>query len=148
MRDVLFRGKRVDNGEWVYGDVIHNGVDADGCLVEYKEGDSLICMVEIQDKLCLIRAVYSDTVGQYTGLMDKNGVKIFDGDRVIVPMYRMENHVPNFMKGTVEWRNGAFHVTWDDEKYGRHFLGYLQDVEVIGNIQENQEMLTGDGQCS
>lgn len=138
MRDVLFRGKRKDNGKWVYGSYLKK---LQYCVVGHLD---VICDNEWGHEY----EVSKDTVGQYTGLMDKNGVKIFDGDRVIVPMYRMENHVPNFMKGTVEWRNGAFHVTWDDEKYGRHFLGYLQDVEVIGNMQENQEMLTGDGQCS
>lgn len=125
MREILFRGKRVDNGEWIIG--YHLVVD--GISYILPEGDFLNGIIQVDPA----------TVGQYTGLLDKNSVKIFEGDRVIVPMYKMYTAGPNFMKGTIEWKNGAFHVTWDDEMYGRHFVGYLEGVEVIGNIFDNLE---------
>lgn len=120
MREILFRGKRWDNGKWVIGD-----------LFQFQDD----CIIHAYERGCRVaHSVNPATIGQYTGITDKNGKKIFDGDRVIVPMYRMENPEPNFMKGTVEWRNGAFHVTWDDDMYGRHFLGYLENVEVTEGV--------------
>lgn len=74
------------------------------------------------------------TVCRYTGLTDKNGRKIFQGDRVRVPMYRPERAELRMMEGTITWRNAAFHVVWDEEIYGKHFAGYLEGIEVIGSV--------------
>lgn len=128
MREILFRGKCTTNGEWVYGSLIQSKNSASTWSEELKDD------VEVDPK----------TVGQWTGLVDINGKRIFEGDRVKVPMYRslgLENLL--LMEGTVEWKNGAFHVTWDDKDEGRHFVGYLQDVQVIGNIYDNPEIDKG-----
>lgn len=136
MREILFRGKRIDNGEWVYGDIIHNGVDENNCLIQYKDGDSAICMVDIQDKLCLIRKVYASTIGQYTGLTDNNGVKIFEGDIV---RYGDTTHRVVF-----ERRNGTayFGLVYGPEEtlpFG-HYQD-LKQIEVIDNIYDNTELI-------
>lgn len=69
-RQILFRGKRVDNGEWIEGDLVHDAFD----------GISQIIRVGIVMKNCYPVEVIPETVGQCTGLVDKNGTKIFEGD--------------------------------------------------------------------
>jgi len=131
MRDVLFRGKMLSNGEWVCGSLVKMGPA--GFMHYFILPDYASAFYSIE--------VDPSTVGQYTGLTDKNGVKIFDGDRVRVPMYKSGLRNPILMDGTVELLNGAFSVRWDDKEYGRHFLGYLDEIEVIFNIHDNPELI-------
>lgn len=120
MRKIIFKGRRLDNKKWALGDLLQFQ-DAvfihtyeNGCRVSHKIDEASIC--------------------QYTDVTDRNGKQIFEGDRVRTPMHRSDWRDTIFMDGTVEWKNGAFHVKWDIKDYGRHFLGYLEDVEVIGNV--------------
>lgn len=130
MREILFRGKRTDNGEWVYG-------------VPTKDGRGEMVMVEnifeCEEYNCRgANCLYVDenTVGQYTGLADKNGTKIFEGDIVL-------------LKGDEE----PYQVAFDESRfqvYGNSICYvmdnfYDHDIEVIGNIYDNLELLEGDG---
>lgn len=121
MRKILFKAKRMDNKEYVFGD-----------LLQFQD-EEFIFIQTYENGRRVSHKIDRDTICQYTNVNDRRGMKIFEGDRVVVPMYKMEDRLPTYMKGTVEWRNGAFCVTWDDEVYGWHFLGYLEDVERVGD---------------
>lgn len=70
-REILFRGKRVDNGEWVYGDLLQVPSESICSIADYEYGEG---------KPRGIHNVIPSTVGQFTGLTDKTGAKIFEGD--------------------------------------------------------------------
>lgn len=124
MREILFRGKESNSGKWVYG------------YLWSKRTIGVASFVGNVDEV----VVDPSTVGQYTGLTDKNGVKIFEGDVVQVPFWRSAQS-GLVMKGVLEFQKAAFWITWEYQGYGKDFAGYIQDVEVIGNIHDNPELL-------
>ncbi|MHA6530205.1 YopX family protein [Paenibacillus sp. BAC0078] len=123
MRDIEFRGKRIDNGEWVYGSY---QVGKEGqphviswWFVHQHEGDVSDC-VDVAE-------VIPETVGQYTGFKDKNDKKIFDGD--ILHWNRGFD-----MYSAVEYQDGSF---WSGETL---LADSLEEV-VVGNIHDNADLI-------
>ncbi len=145
MPEILFRGKRVDNGEWVYGTYgRHTSFDAMIIDRPYLDSNGDLTALNFW-------TVNPETVGQYTGLTDKNGVKIFEGD--IVKEYKTKDKVKGVVKFG-EYQSGinkyaddlGFYVEWTTENFLIRELGYWcrkNMLEVIGNIHDNPELLEG-----
>ena len=140
MREILFRGKRLDNGEWVEGwyqpetTIKHwNGIqETVGVTIAYKAEDGFL-----EGTL-----VDPSTVGQYTGLTDKNGKRIFEGDVVKTSDVTHEDviQIPGELFA-IELRKGCWTMVcgqnWDFLETNYRY------VEVIGNIHDNPELLKG-----
>lgn len=116
MREIEFRGKRKDNQEWIYG----------GITLPYF-GDRDYSIVEEFGSYPVIET----TIGQYTGLKDKNKVKIYEKDIIKFAKYI----------GTVNYEYGSFIIT---NNIGDLSHCQEKDLEVIGNIYDNLELLKGE----
>ena len=121
MREILFRGKQKNTGEWFYGNLFDKDIS----------GRTHITTTNIG---CL--NIDHETVGQFTGMTDKHGTKIFEGD-IIRESYKGHERI--------------YHVFWDDDYSAfrakcEDITFYLDEIveshcEVIGNIHDNKELL-------
>lgn len=127
MRDIKFRGKRLDNGEWAIGSYIEaemqNGIAHE--IVPYKHGEPV---VEVDPK----------TVGQYTDFNDKNGKEIFEGDILLI----------YGVKHIVRYKFAAFFACPINNQRTNESLLYsvvsaFDSCEIIGNIHDNPKLLKG-----
>lgn len=139
MREILFRGKRIDNGEWVYGAFCPK--DSDMPFSPMVDKPSIIKLDAPLDGFWF--EVDPATVGQYTGLKDKNGKRIFEGD--IINGYTLTG--VNDRRGVVVAWNELFSVWYAGENKSL-FGGLGETYEIIGNIHDNPELLKGgEGDC-
>lgn len=138
MREILFRGKS-KHGEWYFG-FYTEGYYLDGTPVSW------IDVVDRKKKETDSPTVIPETVGQFTGLTDKNGKRIFEGDIVVCKQEICGNWIDCCMEfGFVEMKHGAFGLH-RKQGYYRPFKDWLEDYEyeVLGNIHDNPELLGGD----
>lgn len=153
MREILFRGKRVDNGEWITGYYIKanhhwhsQGIHEDWIVVDTIQNGGW----------CNVRGKYAvipETIGQYTGLTDKNGTKIFEGD------YWLDTD-GDYLVYAVEFRDGQFGFVcygiqgvlmpygFDEDAGGFGEIDFtplddwnINSIEIINNIHDNPELL-------
>ena len=141
MREILFRGKRLDTGEWVMsGNILHAKVGDEHHLYIPVQNDKFGTVEDENDNILSIEygtfyKVDPATVGQYTGLTDSDGDKIFEGDVVALgdECGKIEYSETEAMFQVVfyGW------LTDFDHYYGAEF-------EVVGNIHDNPELIGGD----
>lgn len=133
MREIKFRGKRVDNGEWVYGDY-HRRAGGVHCIIDMQPDWQGKVMYQLSQ-------VDPDTVSQFTGLTDKNGKEIYEGD--IVANDFGNNNIVNMTVELCTDGYWALHEIDGDDTM--HFVAdYLKEIELIGNIHDNPELLTNE----
>ena len=148
MREILFRGQTRRLGEkvWMNGEKVpSNWVYGGVCHGKYAFSIIYGSMDEERENPIEKHVVYTDTVGQYTGLTDKNGKKIFEGDIVVCSQEINGNFIDKHIEiGYVEMKHGAFGLH-RKQGYYRPFKDWLEDYEyeVIGNIHDNPELLKG-----
>lgn len=141
MREILFRGKREEDGGWIYGLYSDDYVyDTDfPCVVPLRSG-------AIYESWSVIR----DTVGQYTGLLDKNGKKIFEGDIV---ESRASDNKEDWKRWIVTFYDGSLCFEREISRKRKHKHEQnllcvdevkLYGLAVIGNIYDNPELLKGE----
>ena len=123
MREIKFRGKRIDNGEWVHG----------GIYVDEKQVG--ILTTEIIGASAVIDEVDPATVGQYTGIKDKKGVEIYEGDIVTGRDALSEGFS---FTGFVDHENGSFVIKSAIVTHYR-WLDYI--LETIGNLHDSPDIL-------
>lgn len=139
MREILFKAKRLDNGECVEGMLIKTHI---GLFICFEE-NSHYCSQYGYMKIDGIAMVDGNTLCQYTGLTDKNGKKIFEGDIV-----RYDENYGEVKFGLYEsdWQidkyNQGFFVTFPKEYLFRRELGFWRNkIVVVGNIFDNADLL-------
>ena len=133
MRDIIFRGKRIDNGEWITGGIFQQKADG----VE----DEVVYIIDnSSNDVDWAHRVIPETVGQFTGVADKNGKRVFEGD-----IFQYEPHFKTEKAwiGIVKYRN----TEWQDESIMTpredllYWCGDGKSASVIGNVYDDPELL-------
>ena len=134
MREILFRGKRVDTGEWVEGYFCKYPNQFSGFLKPHIFVSSYD--EEKETGSCIAYPVISETVGQFTGLFDRNSKKIFEGDII--------ENITDHNIAVVRWyEEHSTFMLYSEMKNKVYFLydNDFKSIDVIGNVYDNPELL-------
>ena len=152
MREIIFRGKRLDNGEWAEGFYISH-LNACHYIIPFRTGG-----YEAMDNSFYVHKWFEvdpSTIGQYTGLKDKNGKRIFDGD--ILHIAKIADALGGYYRPPLDYHVNVI-VKWDlcawmwetlceDKRYISFPDAWcLYECEIIGNAHDNQELLKEEAQ--
>lgn len=141
MREILFRGKRIDNGEWVEGYYAKakDYLDEKEMYVIFP----LDLVLYPHSEFSKYEEVIPETVGQYTGLTDKNGKIIFEGDILCYTNVYANNHKSFGEVKSEEWNCGCCNDVYGFSILGAIDLAESHRCEIVGNIHDNPELLKG-----
>lgn len=135
MREIFFKGKRKDNGEWIEGAILQSD-DCVFIMTSFLRG--------AEDETLIVAAyeVIPETICQYTELTDKNGKKIWENDIIKTSQYGVDNgdgrNFASFDIFSISFSEGSFCLM---NKWRRFNLRLNRDMEVIGNIFDNADLL-------
>ena len=142
MREILFRGKRLDNNAWAEGYLFD-----DGFTNSHRKFIGSLIITDNIDNTCntynvdtYFYEVHQHTVGQWTEMYDKNNQKIFEGDIVCDEMWKGCGNKPDII-GVVVFKCGCFGVQFEDNTFtpSIYSIGFVP--KVIGNIFDNPELM-------
>ncbi len=131
MRENLFRGKKLGSGRWTEGDLLTSATYPDRAWIT----ESKTFFDRQLDTIAFVEVDHS-TVGQYTGLTDENGVKIFEGDILSIPSEQIGD-----MKAVVYY--DTKYAGFNMKPITDFHYAMMKDGTIIGNIHDNPELAKG-----
>jgi uncharacterized phage protein (TIGR01671 family) len=149
-REIKFRATNRNTGEWCYGDLVH--INAQRCIIQEKVNRG-------RDNEFIGHPCTTETIGQFTGLKDKNGREIYEGD--IVRMKEIGGYGSEYI-GVVRYyekdcrfgidftaadkfrKRGLFTEGEIQENDGHYTITYTHEYEILGNVFDNPELLKGE----
>ena len=137
MTDTIFRGKRLDNGEWITGSLVTLNGKINHMNTYIMDDCASVGMNDSGYTLGYFKEVDPRTVGQYTGLTDKNGQKIFEGD-IVTGYFDGEK-----ITGTIVYGSNAQYYIERNGLFGIYLDNSHDWLDVIGNRWDNPELLEG-----
>lgn len=134
MRTIRFRGKSLSDGRWIFGDLFRTDLDGEVAIQFYDEEDGWMTAM-----------VRPETVGQFTGEKDINGVDIYEGDIVdcdlaVLTPFNDPDEMQH-IRCKVVWERFEFRFAEEKYKYLSQWNGDLDNFKVIGNIHDNPELM-------